>query len=352
MNYSPAISSVTFVPAQSFSGTVTLTYTGINVGGQSFSGTVVIKVTGPISDLTYTSVKSEPVQFKSADFNSISTAATGIALNYVRFSLPAASYGMLYYNYVSASNPGTPVTASTSYYMYGEPYLDRIFFVPSANTSGNVPITYTASDMSGQSYSGNIVITVTGQTSGSSNFTDVDASYAWAAEAIDYLYGLGVVNGTGGKLFSPGNATTRCDFLLMLYRLTGLRSSSKVNFSDVPKDAYYFDAVATAKALGIAVGTNNMIYPTSLVTRQDALLWIYRALLVSGITVPAGSAGDIAGFSDKNAISSYALEAVQALVKAEIVKGSGGKLNPTGSLSRAEMCVLLYRVDKAFLKHG
>ena len=54
---------------------------------------------------------------------------TGSTLNYVRFELPDASEGTLYYNYRNGSYD-SKVSESRNYYRSSSPYLDRITFVP------------------------------------------------------------------------------------------------------------------------------------------------------------------------------------------------------------------------------
>ena len=348
----PAISSVTFVPASGFSGTVSIPYVAVATNNTTYlTGTIQITVSGGSIDISYSTAKNTPKTFAAADFYTPFYSATGNPLYYIYFSsLPSSSYGTLYSGYSSASSPGSACAASSAYYYSSTPAIASVTFVPASGFTGTVSIPYVAVATNNTTYTtGTILITVSGNSGVSAYFSDVGTTYSWAVEDIDYLYGLKVVNGTGNGQFSPSNAITRGDFLLMLYRMIGYRSSSTANFTDVPKGSYYYDAIAAAKALGIAIGTNNTISPTIPVTRQDAVLWIYRALGVKNITVAAGSASDIAGFSDKDNIASYAVNAVQALVKAGIIKGADGKLLPTGNLSRAEMAVVMSRVYKKFL---
>lgn len=343
----PTISTVTFVPASNYTGTVTLPYTGFSTSGVQYQGSVVINITGPASDISFTLKNNQTIKFSSTDINTVCKTATGAALKYITFILPYTTYGKLYYNYTSTASPGTAVTATTAYYADTTPDLDNVTFVPATTYTGNVIITYTGYNVNGVSYTGRFNIQINKST-GSSHFTDVGQSYDWAASAIDYLFDAGIVKGTGGTLYNPTANMTRGDFILMLYRATGYKGSTSTNFSDVPKGSYYYDALAAAKALGIAVGTNNKINPTSLVTRQDAMLFTYRALLLTGKTLTTGSSSDISGFTDKGSIGSYALTAVETLVKAGIIKGTGSKLNPTGTLSRAEVAVVMYRVKTTY----
>ena len=68
---------------------------------------------------------------------------------------------------------------------------------------------------------------------------------------------------------------------------------------------------------------------------------ICRTLDYLGHPLPAS--GDLTAFSDGDTVSPWARDAVSALVGAGIINGSGGRLNPFGSMTRAEMSVALYR---------
>ncbi|MDF2989282.1 MAG: exported protein of unknown function, partial [Eubacterium sp.] len=43
-------------------------------------------------------------------------------------------------------------------------------------------------------------------------------------------------------------------------------------------------------------------------------------------------------------VSNYALESVAALVKNEIIAGSGGNINPKQNVTRAETAAILYKI--------
>ncbi len=66
--------------------------------------------------------------------------------------------------------------------------------------------------------------------------------------------------------------------------------------------------------------------------------------MILGEGPAAGTASDLAAFSDAAEISPYAQDAAAALVRAGIVTGSGGALHPKDMLSRAETAMMLYRV--------
>jgi hypothetical protein len=341
------IDLVSFVPTTGYSGTVTISYTGYDTAGDTYSGKIKIVVGSGSSSFTYAGTQDLPVLFKSTDFSTACTNATGGTLSYVKFILPSTTTGKLYYSYVSATSFSSAVDAVTKYYKTSSTAdIDNVSFVPGAGYVGTATLTYTGYDTDGESFPGTIKITIAAVApTASLYFKDVNTSYSWAVTAIDYLYKASIVNGTGSGIYSPAAKITRGDFMLMLSRALKLTSSSAVtNFGDVPRDSYYYNAVAVAKALGIAQGSNGNFYPTSAITREDAMVLVYRALQISGKTMPTGTLANLSAYNDRSAVSSYAISAVGSLVSKGLVKGDGLYLNPQNSVTRAEMAVILYRV--------
>jgi hypothetical protein len=339
VNRSPYISSISFVPASGYTGDLVFSYTAYATSGEYARGTVHITVkSSDIDTLTYTTVSGKPVLFDAEDFNEVFLSRTGSSLNYVRFTLPDAAVGRLYLGYVSPKAYTAAVSASTRYYRGASPLLSAVSFVPAAGFTGTATISYTGYTFSGAAYSGKILIHVGSDTP----FTDL-GNYAWASEAISYLYHNGIVTGTGSNTYNPSGAMSRGDFVLMIARAFEL-SGGTDNFSDVPVGSYYYDAISAAKALGIVTGSGGKFSPAVAITRQDAMVIIKRVLDVKGIPISTGTAAHIGDFSDAASVSDYAVPAVASLVKAGIITGSGGKLNPRDLITRAEMAVILYRV--------
>lgn len=174
------------------------------------------------------------------------------------------------------------------------------------------------------------------------SFVDVDENFSWAVQPVDYLAMHRVVSGTDDMVYSPADALTRADFVTMLARAYSMEDYvGGGSFSDVPDGTYYSDAVSAAKNLGIVTGDENGKFnPTQPLTRQDAMVILRRTLDRTGLMFPDGY---LSAFSDADKVSSYAQSDVAALVQAGIISGSDGKINPTASVTRAEMAVMLYR---------
>lgn len=354
----PSIDDITFVPNRNFSGYVTIEFEGEDVEEDSIEGTIVISVDNEdlvADDIFLNGIAGSAVAMQDVYFSRACEEILDNDLNYVKFTLPSSSYGTLYYDYkASGSSSSSLVSASTKYYYEDKsPYLEKVSFVSAGTGAGTYAIKYTGYDTDGRSFTGQIKITVTAKTAapgGSSlYFSDVSGSYSWAASYVDTLNSTGVVKGSTGadgkNYYYPASSITRGDFLLLLSRALNLSSSSATgNFSDVPSGSYYYSAIATAKALGIAQGSDNKFYPNATITREDAMVLALRAMTTTGNSPGVGNVSDLYAYSDYGFVSSYAREGVATLIKAGIITGSDGKLNPKSSLTRAESAAIIYRI--------
>ena len=335
----PYLDRVEFRPASGFAGTVEISYTGRSTGGETFRGVVAITVEEPAgaTPITYSTTHA-PVTFSAQDFVRACEARGLGSLQSVRFSAPNSSAGRLYYQYDGLIG-SSEVRSATSYSPLQSPNIGDVTFVPKAGYRGTATVTYSATDSRGNEYQGQIRISVQPNTT-SSYFNDL-GNYGWAVSSIDLLYENGVVTGTGGGGFRPAQPISRGDFMLMLCRALNLSADGQL-FSDVPADSYYAEAVRTARALGIADGyPDGGFHPGAPVTRQDAMVFLQRALQAAG----CGSSSTLSAFPDGGSVASYAQSAVAVMVEYGVLTGTpAGTLNPYGSLSRAEMAVVLARV--------
>lgn len=343
-SWNALLSRVYFQAAQNYTGTVTIPYEGYDTRNVRFTGQVVIQVTPPAAtDLSYTSTNGSPTRLSAAQVRAACSGALSQELSYIIItSLPDSSAGRLYAGY-SGFNTGSPVSTGARYYYSGSPGIDRLTFVPRGRFTGDVVVTYDAYTANGsEKVSGKITFHIVSATA-SAYFSDM-RGHGWAAPAVDYLYQNNVVNGVTATTFGPDQRILRCDFVLMLcraFRFTGGGS----NFADVPPNAYYAQAVATARRLGIVSGDGVYFNPNAYLTREDAMVMIQNALRAAGKNLSAGSTTILARFPDGGAVSSYARNAVATLVQLGAVNGDEyGRLNPQATITRAEAAVILHYV--------
>ena len=174
-------------------------------------------------------------------------------------------------------------------------------------------------------------------------FTDL-ANHAWAKDAIYTLKNKGIISGVSDTEFAPANNIKRGDFILILTRMLGVNNEFTENFADVPESAYYYRAIGSAKAAGIAQGSGENFMPENSITRQDLITLAYRAFLAKGYITETTDLISLDTFGDKDSISDYAKTSMASMVKAGIIQGSNGNVNPKGFATRAEVAVMCARL--------
>ncbi len=342
--YQNLIGNISFVAASNFTGVARFNYTGYAINGQSFTGSVSVQVSDPSpSDVNYSSSNASPIRLSSATLRNACNPVLSRELSYIEITgLPASTLGQLYANY-SGFGSGTLANVGGRYYCSGNPSIDQLYFVPRGGAQGTATVTYTGYSTTGERVNGRINFNLS--SSGTSRyFTDM-GKHAWAAAAVDYLYANDVTNGVAPGQYGPNRKMLRRDFVLMLCRAFDFTGGSGYSFADVPTNAYYANAVATAKRLGIVNGDGVNFRPNSSLTRQDAMVMIKNALTAAGWNLGNGSSVDLSRFVDSREVASYARDAVGTLVRLGAVNGDNrGRLNPRGDITRAEIAVILHFV--------
>lgn len=181
-------------------------------------------------------------------------------------------------------------------------------------------------------------LTDTFQPAAGGTFTDVPATH-WAAGAVAFVSSQGLLQGTGASTFAPGQPMTRAMLVTALWREAG---SPVVNyamdFDDVDEGQWYTEAVRWAVSKGIVAGTGKGFSPDAALTRESLAAILFR---YAGGQV---SADDLSGYADGAVVSAWAREAMNWAVAQGLITGkSGGRLDPGGTASRAEVSAILMR---------
>ena len=167
----------------------------------------------------------------------------------------------------------------------------------------------------------------------------------WAESPVAALTARGVIQGVSEREFAPDRPVTRADYVLLLMRAFEPAKSeqSYEAFPDVPPEAYYYTAVATAKSLGIAGGDGLNFHPESAVTRQDMIVLADRVIRAAGI-LPSSPPAPLNSYSDHAQVAPYAQESFGRLAELGMVQGTGGQLEPLRPTTRAEAAALIHRL--------
>ena len=172
-------------------------------------------------------------------------------------------------------------------------------------------------------------------------FTDIPAD-AYYLEAVEYVYELGLCQGTSATTFGPNVATTRAQVVTILYRLAGEPAVTGENpFADATAD-WYANAVVWASQNGIINGYSATAFgPEDVISREQLTAILYRYASSAGYDVTAS--GDLSGFSDAGSVSSWATDALAWATGAGLIQGSNNLVDPQGSAIRAQLAVILMR---------
>ena len=169
-------------------------------------------------------------------------------------------------------------------------------------------------------------------------FTDISKS-DYFYDAVLWAADKGVTSGVTDTLFAPNASCTRAQMVTFLWRANGSPVVDyAMNFTDVPADAYYADAVRWAVSKGITSGTSATTFaPDMTVTRAQTVTFLYRAA-----GTPAVSGGS---FADVDANAYYA-DAVAWAVSEGITSGtSATTFSPDAACTRGQIVTFLYRAQ-------
>ena len=110
-----------------------------------------------------------------------------------------------------------------------------------------------------------------------SGMTDV-VNGSYYEKAVAWAIENGITTGTTTSTFSPDATCTRAQAVTFLARALNAKAASAAEFSDVPTDSYFADAVAWAAANGVTEGIGGGLFaPDNDCTRGQIVSFLFRA---------------------------------------------------------------------------
>lgn len=169
-----------------------------------------------------------------------------------------------------------------------------------------------------------------------------DMPTGWSNAAMTYAVNNGYIQGSNGKL-NPQGLATRAQIASIFARVLKLENKADLSsYTDVNASQWYYDDLAKAVDAGLFKGSDNKLRPNDNITREEVMAIIARAYDLTGENA------NLSAFTDGSDVSSWAVNAVSALVENGIVNGSNGKLNPKNNITREEFAQLLYNCQNKF----
>lgn len=204
------------------------------------------------------------------------------------------------------------------------------------------------------------------------NFSDIPAGY-WARDAIVKAGAFNMVKGYENQ-FNPNGTVTNQEAVGFAIRIMGLEDEAQTEAINVQNSAPESNSVRPVWSIGylsLALQNglitqaqyNDAINPdqeqvdpdtgfrrNAPVTREQIATWIVQAInyLAPDTLTQTGTQQAMYTYSDWENVSVNHAQNMEICVANGIIKGTDGKLNPKGSLSRAEMAQILANLDTIY----
>lgn len=183
-----------------------------------------------------------------------------------------------------------------------------------------------------------ISLTICTNAASINDFSDVRPG-RWYYSAVEYVVNEGLFSGTSTTTFEPDTHMTRGMFVKVLANKAKIDLSHYVGtpFTDVRSGIWYAAPVEWAAEKEIVSGIGGGRFaPNRNVTREQMAVILYNYAKYAECDLST-RAGLLEQFPDGGRVSGYAKYAVEWALTHELLAGSGGKLNPQGMATRAQV---------------
>lgn len=191
------------------------------------------------------------------------------------------------------------------------------------------------------------VISVHAEGDALSDFTDAPDENSWKYDGLNCVAENGIMVGHSG-LIRPDDSLTRAELVTMMVRVLGAEvfSGDLTKFVDMNENAWYYDSISSGVSINIINGSGNKMMPEAPITREQTFAILARTFLLMD-----KDGGSISSFNDASAVSAWAKNATNALIKAKVVLGDAkNTIRPQANVTRAEFAAMLDRIACYFVK--
>ena len=163
----------------------------------------------------------------------------------------------------------------------------------------------------------------------------------WAKPYIDRWSDSGILKGYPDGKFHPDDPVTRGQLSAILYSILGVEPIAGYSYPDLPKTAWYYDAVTAMNYYRVALNTDLSMKPDQPLSREEAIYMIAsgfrRADLSRDRMRYSGKAP-----SDYAQVSDQFTEAVNTMLRLGHVRGGAdGRLMPKDTVTRAQVITII-----------
>ncbi|WP_270166335.1 S-layer homology domain-containing protein [Paenibacillus sp. SYP-B4298] len=177
-------------------------------------------------------------------------------------------------------------------------------------------------------------------------FRDEGSISAWALEAVGKAVGAGIVQGAGQSgRFEPQRNMTRAEFASMLVRMLGLAIEQPHDsvYTDVMNTQWYASPIMAATRAGLVQGgSKGMFTPNEAITRQEMMVMLGRAF---GFADAVITDDDLLP-DDLKLVAPWAERSVVYFYNQNLLPGAKGNVYPEAPVTRELAVVLLLQLQQ------
>lgn len=178
-----------------------------------------------------------------------------------------------------------------------------------------------------------------------SGFVDMPGQTHWAYDALNCAVQNRILRGENQHLY-PSQDMTRAEMAAIINRVFGAEEQADINrFIDVQTSDWFYADLAKTVKMGTFIGDGSLINPHQVMSRQDVMLVLARALKLD-----TADASNLNTYTDCAQIADYAKGAVAAMLKAGYISGfTDQTFRPQDSLTREQMAQILYNIFEKYI---
>lgn len=186
-----------------------------------------------------------------------------------------------------------------------------------------------------------VPITALAETTASvADFSDFPTG--WSRAAMTDAVENGLIQGYEDLTVRPTDLLTRAQMAAIINRAFGaeVKASIDGNFSDVSQTDWFYEDVQKAVQMKTFNGYDGFFRPNEPITREDAIVVIARALVIS-----MEDTSFLHNFGDKDSVADYAEGAFAAFLERGYIRGyEDTTLRPKNNITREEFAQIMYNI--------
>lgn len=171
---------------------------------------------------------------------------------------------------------------------------------------------------------------------------------AWWYDAAVYCISRGWLTGRAEDgLFAPEEPLTRAQLAQVLWTMAGCPEAGASDFSDVPSDAWFCQAVSWCRQEGLIAGYEDGTFlPDASLTREQMVSFLHRYAKLSGPDrFNPFHVVDLSQYDDGSSVSSWAADSMRWAVEHRLLRITDNALLPGAVVTRSELAGALYAVQ-------